>query len=145
MVSKFKWIGERLLVCKPKKSTNTYAFRLYTPSTATWTPLKFTARCDLIQMVVSDDDEVIFVTLNAEKDSKGEKLRIRTYRLPTRYAFCLALNCKLLLFLQRLQTSRDAHKPRVDCSSNARHRRGRNFGENARLFAAKHRHSSPLR
>ena len=146
MKSKFKWIGERLLVCEPSSSmANVYSFRFYSPSTATWTPLEFTARSELSQLVVSDDDnELIFVEFNTEKRIRSDKQRVHTYRVPARYAFCSAPNFKMFCFLQCLQTSGDARKPRVDRSSNAHRRRGGIFGQNTRLFAAKHRHPSPL-
>ena len=101
MKSKFKWIGERLLVCEPSSSmANVYSFRFYSPSTATWTPLEFTARSELSQLVVSDDDnELILVELNAvESSNDGRKQRIHTYRLPVRYAFYSAPNFKMFLF-----------------------------------------------
>ena len=92
------WIGERLLVCEPASSTaKVYSFRLYSPSSATWTPLEFTACSDLFDIVVNEDDELIFVELDKEKRSKGNKQRVQTYRLPARYAFYSALNFKMIV------------------------------------------------
>ena len=125
MKTNFEWIGERLLICEPSSSmANVYSFRIYSPSTATWTPLKFTARSELSQLVVSDDDnELILVEPNAVKCSNdGRKQRIYTYRLPARYAFYSALNFKMLNFFITMQTSGDTRKPRLDCNSNARRR-----------------------